>query len=387
MRTFLLTTAMFLLPGLALAQSQCAVTKAAEPFIQLPPPVNVTGGAVPLAPHQAQPRQEQDTASQSSATPSGGPQQPPPTTKVTIPPELAAIPVLRHIGSAGATLTELSSSHGMRSIAARHQGEFMVFQVAPDGQGAVAGLMTDLSVDQLRAISGNALTELGVQHGLRSFFLRSDGRFQVFYATPDEARVIPGVMWDADGQDLTRKAIASLPGVTPTVTIGRDAADSRVTPALATSPAGAPAAGLTDATYGTSGNVEAPEVWAFIDPQCSFSIRAMQELQPFVDAGKVRLRLVPLSILDSEDNGLSTQHALGLVSSAPDQMLATWETGRYPQVPSDDARAKLAANMAAAAASQIRGTPTFFWHKPDGSEGRMDGVPNDMGALVAALGR
>ena len=43
--------------------------------------------------------------------------------------------------------------------------------------------------------------------------------------------------------------------------------------------------------------------------------------------------------------------------------------------------------MAAAPASQISGTPTFFWHKPDGTEGRIDGVPNDMGALVAALGR
>ena len=387
MRTFLLTTAMLAMPGLALAQSQCAVTKAAEPFIQLPPPVNVTGAAVPLAPNQPHPRQEQVSASPPSKTPPVTSKQSPPTSQVAIPPELAAIPVLRHIGSAGATLTELGASHGMRSVAARHQGEFMVFQVAPDGQVAVAGLMTDLTVDQLRAISGDALTELGEQHGLRSFFLGSGGRFQVFYATPDGARVIPGVMWDAAGQDLTRKAIATLPGVTPTVTIGRDAADARVTPAIATSSAGAPAAGLTDATYGTSGDVGAPGLWVFVDPQCSFSIRAMQQLQPYMDAGKVRVHLVPLSILDNEDNGLSTQHALDLVSSAPDQMLATWESGRYPQAPAADARTKLAANMAAAAASQIRGTPTFFWHKPDGTEGRMDGVPNDMGALVAALRR
>ena len=274
MRTFLLTTAMLAMPGLALAQSQCAVTKAAEPFIQLPPPVNVTGAAVPLAPNQPQPRQEQVSASPPSKTPPVTPEKSPPTSQVAIPPELAAIPVLRHIGSAGATLTELGASHGMRSVAARHQGEFMVFQVAPDGQVAVAGLMTDLTVDQLRAISGDALTELGEQHGLRSFFLRSGGRFQVFYATPDGARVIPGVMWDATGQELPRKATAPPPGDPPPVTVGRDAADARVTPAIATSSAGAPAAGLTDATYGTSGDVGAPGLWILT----TAANRVMQEV-------------------------------------------------------------------------------------------------------------
>ena len=161
----------------------------------------------------------------------------------------------------------------MRSVAARHNGEFTVFQIASDGQVAVAGLMTDLPVDQLRMISGSALTEPGSQHGLRSFFLRSGGRFQVFYATPDGARIIPGVMWDSGGQDVTRKAISSLPGVTPTAAIGREAADVRVTPAIATSATGAPAAGLAKAAYGTSGNPAAPELWVIIDPQCSFGHR------------------------------------------------------------------------------------------------------------------
>ncbi len=247
------------------------MTKAAEPFIQLPPPINVTGAAVPLAPKLSSPQHDQVTASALPQTATSVLEQAHTTAPAPIPAELAGILVLRHIGDAGAILTELGASHGMRSVAARHNGEFMVFQVAPDGQVAVAGLMTDLTVDQRRAISGSALTELESQHGLRSFFLRSGGRFQVFYATPDGARVIPGVMWDAGGQDLTRKAIRSLPGVTPTVTIGREAAEARVTPAIATSPFGAPAEGLEEAAYGTSGNAGAPEIWVFVDPQCSFS--------------------------------------------------------------------------------------------------------------------
>ena len=384
MRRFYLATAMLVCPGVAAAQSQCAVTKPSEPFIALPAPVDVTGRPVlltPRSPSQSPPTQEAQHAERTGPTQP----QPVPSRVVLDQADPSEVPVLRHIASAGATLTDLGASHGLRTVVARHGGEFMIFQVASDGQAAVAGLMTDLSVDQLKAVSGSALTELDAQHGLRSFFLRNGSRFQVFYATPDDQRVVPGVMWDAAGQDVTRKAIASIPGAIPTVTVGEAAANARVMPAIATSPSASPVS-LTDTAYGTSGKPSAPELWVFVDPQCSFSIRAMQALQPYVDAGRVRLHLIPLSILDGEDNGLSTEHALDLVSTPPDQMLAAWEAGQYVAGAASEAAPKLATNMAAAAASQVRGTPTFFWRKPDGGQGRLDGVPNNMGALVAALG-
>jgi len=34
----------------------------------------------------------------------------------------------------------------------------------------------------------------------------------------------------------------------------------------------------------------------------------------------------------------------------------------------------------------IKGTPTFVWRKADGTEGRIDGVPNSVDAMVAAVG-
>ena len=386
MRRVLLATAIFVCPVVAAAQSQCAVTKAAEPFIAIPAPVDVTGRPVPLRPRSTSLNPPvQDASAQRPEL--LGPTDPRPLAagEVSDQTGLSKVPVLRHVADAGATLSDIGLSHGLRTVVARHGGEFMIFQVASDGQAAVAGLMTDLSVDQLKAVAGSALTELPAQHGLRSFFLRNGARFQVFYATPDNQRVVPGVMWDAAGQDITRAAIASIPGAVPTVTVGEAAANPRVTPAIATSAPANPVS-LSETAYGTSGNPSAPELWVFVDPQCSFSIRAMQALQPYVDAGRVRLHLIPLSILDSEDNGLSTEHALDLVSTPPDQMLAAWEAGQYVAGAASEAAPKLATNMAAAAASQVRGTPTFFWRKSDGGQGRLDGVPNNMGALVAALG-
>ena len=46
------------------------------------------------------------------------------------------------------------------------------------------------------------------------------GQFQVFYMTPDKERLIPGVMWDAAGKNITRKQIADIPGAVPTVVVG-----------------------------------------------------------------------------------------------------------------------------------------------------------------------
>ena len=38
--------------------------------------------------------------------------------------------------------------------------------------------------------------------------------------------------------------------------------------------------------HGGIGNASAPELWMFIDPQCSFSVRAMQQLTPFIAPGR-----------------------------------------------------------------------------------------------------
>jgi thiol:disulfide interchange protein DsbG len=301
-------------------------------------------------------------------------------------PELTAVPVLAHIAAAGATLSDLGLSHGLRTVVARHGAQVMVFEVAPDGQAAVAGLMTDLSVDQLRAIGGKDITELSPQHGLRTLFLHNGPQFQVFYATPDDARIIPGVMWNAAGEDLTRALLASIPGTIPTVTIGTGAAvgmDAATSQAAGAADLIAVAQGTT---HGSIGNAAAPELWMFMDPQCSFSIRAMQELTPFIAAGKVRLNVIPLSILDGEDNGLSTRAALNLVSLPADQLVGAWERGNTTGNPPSDASSKLQMNMAAAAAIHLQGTPTLIWRKADGSAGRLDGLPPDMAALVASIG-
>jgi thiol:disulfide interchange protein DsbG len=139
-------------------------------------------------------------------------------------------------------------------------------------------------------------------------------------------------------------------------------------------------------TFGTIGNPAAPRLWMFIDPMCAFSVRAMQQLQPFVASGRVQLAVIPLAVIDRENNGRSTTNALAMLSKPADQMVTAWSSGALGGTPVPEAAARLQANMAAAQAIRLEGTPTLIWRKADGSEGRSDGLPGDLNAVLASLG-
>jgi thiol:disulfide interchange protein DsbG len=312
---------------------------------------------------------------------------PPPALRETraasaLPEAVAAIPFVQHVASAGAVVTDLGASHGVRSIAARSGDQFMIFQVAPDGQAAVSGAMTELTATQLSTIAGGNTTDLGVQHGFQGIFVRSGPQFQVFYATPDKERLIPGVLWDASGNDLTRQQVSNIPGAIPTVVVGS------AEPGKASAAPGAVAALplVQKAQFGTVGPASAPHLWMLADPQCIYSVRAFQMLQPYVANGRVQLSVIPVSVLDYENKGQSTRSALALLSKPADRMVMAWQSGDVTGAASPEAADKLRANMAIAQAVGLQGTPTFVWRKTDGSEGRIDGIPTSVEALLASIG-
>lgn len=76
-----------------------------------------------------------------------------------------------------------------------------------------------------------------------------------------------------------------------------------------------------------------------------------------------------------------------MLSLPQDAMVAAWGGNKLGGHVEPEAERRLADNMAAATAIGLRGTPTFVWHKADGTEGRADGIPKDVDALVASIGR
>jgi thiol:disulfide interchange protein DsbG len=253
------------------------------------------------------------------------------------------------------------------------------------------------------ASAGAQIYDLGESHGLHAVFARSGSHFQVFYITPDGAAEIGGIMWDAAGKDLTLSAVRDIPGVVPTVTVGNTngrPVTSQVTyqpgapvrAAQTALPKSAPSispaaviAALNASTNGSVGPADAPHLYMLIDPMCGFSVRAMQGLVPYVNAGKVHLTVIPLSVLDYEDQGASTAKAEIMVSQPPAEMVADWILG-LPEAAAQGAADKLSANMALAQALGLKGTPTFVWQGRDGSLSRMDGMPPDLGVMIASIG-
>jgi thiol:disulfide interchange protein DsbG len=312
-----------------------------------------------------------NTRSPNAASPS-------PPASAPLPPTLVASAFVSHIASAGAAITDLGTADGMRQIAARSGSQFMLFDVAPDGSAAVSGVPIEMSVAQLKTVAAGDITNIGAVHGLEGYFVRSGAMFQVFYATPDNQRVIPGVLWDAAGKNITKMQVADIPGAIPTVEVnGPDG------------PQAAPAAALPlvdNATFGTIGDNPSKHLYMLIDPQCIYSIRAFQMLRPFAEQNQIEISVIPLTILDNENGGQSTRSAMALLSDAPDQIVGAWESGSVSNPPSEQAANRLKNNMLIAQAIGLQATPTFVWRKSDGSEGQLVGVPQDVQAFVAAIG-
>ncbi len=396
MRRILLTTcACAGLPGLALAQSLCAPQAGSgqppppPPAFTLPAPMPATPQAWPSGDGAATPRPSAPVAS-----PAAVPTAPSDATRTAAATGAGlSAPVLQRVVKAGATLEDMGLNHGLRLVVARAGAEFMLLSVLPSGQAMVAGFPMDLTLARLRATGGSSVTDLGEREGLRGLVLRSGDTFQVFYATPDGERVIPGIMWDAAGRNLTRDHVAGIEGAIPTVTIGDVPAGAPPAPPAAVPIVAAAASGAAAASplavaqrahAGVVGAEAAPHVWMFVDPQCGYSVQALQRFQPLVAAGRLRLSVIPVAILDHANAGRSTADALAMLSHSAEGMVAAWSRGDLRSAPSPEAPARLRENTAAAAAIALRGTPTLIWRKADGTEGRVDGMPTNIEAVLAS---
>jgi thiol:disulfide interchange protein DsbG len=76
------------------------------------------------------------------------------------PSDIDAVPVLKHIAATGAQLLDLGQAHGLRSVSARSGEQFMILQIAPDGQAVVGGPQLDLPVDRLMTLAAGQVKEL-----------------------------------------------------------------------------------------------------------------------------------------------------------------------------------------------------------------------------------
>jgi len=187
-------------------------------------------------------------------------------------------------------------------------------------------------------------------------------------------------MWDASGKNLTRDQVQKIEGAIPTMVVDKDGSKMLEAAAKADT-----LLEVEHAAFGLYGDAAAPRLWLIFDPYCSFSVRAFDELQPYVAAGRIQIALVPISILDDETNGRSTPAAESLLSQDRARMAEAWARRSFGVQPSQEAPGLLKANNRIAEAIGLKGTPTLVWRRADGTAGEIDGIPKSWDALIAEV--
>lgn len=250
------------------------------------------------------------------------------------------------------------------------------------------------------AKNGASLLDLGTEDGIRIVFAYLGDSMEVFHVSPSgryavrSGRLMDMAEPDPAKRDLTFRRASIIPGVLPTVEMRGQGQGGAQEAAQAVPPAqdgNAVLARLEKADFGIAGRPDAPRLYAFIDPLCSFSVRLIEALRSHIAAGRIQVALLPLALIDHETNGRSTPAAQTLLSQ-PETMDSAWKgivdavRAKRPDsfTPTDDGRARLAKNMALAASLHVQATPTLVWRQADGTpRAQMGG--QDLDQVVASL--
>lgn len=267
--------------------------------------------------------------------------------------------------------------------------------------------------------SGGKLHFMGERSGLYGWLIVKDGQIQMVYMTPDRKSVLFGALF-TDGGDLVtshqinklsekNKEVAAIMAGTARqeldltragVTEGGVAsvpADPRVTNKNLTPPTAIPAIPASpgerlmmdmqaSSSVVVGGGETAPELVMVVSPDCSYCKKTWAEMRDIVKAGKVRLRLVPISRDSSTDE---TRKAAALLR-APNPLEA-WDgyaSGRAEALgaPADEmALRAIIANREMTDRWNILGTPYLVYRSKDGKIKIVQGKPERMAAVFADL--
>lgn len=217
----------------------------------------------------------------------------------------------------------------------------------------------------IRSIQDKGVTivkQFDAPGGLTGFAARAGNRPLALYLTPDGQNVIIGTMLDAEGNNLSKEIL-----------------DATITqPDIQSAwPM------LEDSNWVADGPDDAPrKIYVFTDPNCPYCHKFHQIARPWVEAGKVQLRHIPVGILKPTSNGKA---AAILGADDPSEALARHEAnyrrgGIEPleDIP-EELRQKVAANNMLMSSLGIQGTPGLVYRDENGKIGVKQGVPQ--GAL------
>lgn len=204
--------------------------------------------------------------------------------------------------------------------------------------------------------------------GLRAIVADNGTDKRLFYVTPDGKSLIAGLVFDETGRNVTTedmgRAGITANGSTTTITqLQAQKIWQRVQ-------------GLKALKDGGSG----ADIYVFVDPTCQYCHRLMSMVRPYIAAGKLQVRWLPVAILSSRSPGLAEA-----MYKAPNvaQAIQSVSTNMLKPMPETEAmRLQLAQNLLAMRDTGQTGVPLMVYRVGQRVVIK-SGVPTD--AELAAL--
>ncbi len=196
--------------------------------------------------------------------------------------------------------------------------------------------------------------------GLTGYAVEYQGQVLTLYLLPDGEHVLLGQLLDADGNDL---------GAAPLEELVYMPLSAEMWSAMAST------------SWIADGNNDAErKIYVFVDPNCPYCTAFWNSARPWVEAGKVQLRHIPVGILREDSVGKA---AALLAADDPEQALQEHErAGRastlspLSEIPADIAR-QLSGNREVMHRLGAQATPTIFWRNETGRLQYHQGAPQD----------
>ena len=237
--------------------------------------------------------------------------------------------------------------------------------------GMSPGTMMPAPLQQIQKEGGSVLQSFPAPDGLTGWLVNVQGHYLIVYSTPSGDYVLSGALVDKNGKNLSAvygdKYIPKPDGTKIVAALGPDP-------------------WLVD-----EGAAAAPLIYVYADPNCIYCNKLWNDLRPYVQSGKVRVRWALLDFLKPTSKGraaaiLAARDRAAALAEDETKFDKDHEEGGIPELkpvpPEIDTALKIHTSQMNEAGGA--GTPTLIIHRQDGWS-LSYGTPKDMAAFIAAL--
>ncbi len=231
---------------------------------------------------------------------------------------------------------------------------------------------------------------LGRDYGLDAWITIKNGQEQYFYVLPDKSAFLMGVLFDGKGKMVTMQQVQRLQSqgdsLLDSLASGfEDPAGEKKPSKEFETPSERLFADIENSNWAPLGQIGAPVMYAFIDPQCPHCHALISALRKdYLDKGKVQLRMIPVGFKEET----VAQAAYLLAAPNPMERWYRHMDGDAAALPakSEISDQGVERNLAIMHAWKFDVTPLVIYRGKDGKVKILRGEPKDIPGLVADLG-